>query len=356
MKVLINTNKSKAVLARFRDKVYGLNPKPGFEEQRNSLIKLVVDSMESEPEQWDELCQISIGWIGDKFISILDDEEKEFSKEILDIICSMFFRFISERYLSTKNELEMEFEDARRFVLNNIDSFENKAKEQIEFAIHGMPIAILKAILNSDSISSIKEFNSISTQANKLKEDWENEISEKESRVILLKESLEKYEDGFNFVGLYHGFDKLAKDKESERDNLLFWIRIISVIIVLPILAELIFVYINIKDIASVKEGLLVSIFPTVSLVAISVYYFRVLLFNYKSVKSQLLQIDLRKTLCRFIQHYTKYSSDIKKQDPESLSKFENIIFSGIVSDDDKLPATYDGIEQIGKLIKSVKL
>ena len=355
MNVLINTNQSKAVLARFRDKVDDLNPKSEFEEQRNSLIRLVVNSMESEPEQWDELCQISIGWIGDKFISRLANEEKKFSKEMLDIICSMCFRFIFELYLSTKNKLDMEFESARRFVLNNIGSFENSAKEQIEYAIRDMPIAIFKAISNSDSISSIKEFNSISTQANKLKEDWENEISEKESRVISLKESLEKYEVDFNFVGLYQGFEKLATEKESERDNLLFWIRIISVIIVLPILAELIFIYININDIASVQEGLFASVFPTVSLVAISVYYFRVLLFNYKSVKSQLLQIDLRKTLCRFIQHYTKYSSDIKKQDPESLSKFENIIFSGIVSDDGKLPATYDGAEQIVKLIKSAK-
>ena len=123
----------------------------------------------------------------------------------------------------------------------------------------------------------------------------------------------------------------------------------------MPILGELIFIYSNIKEIASMKEGLIASLFPTLSLVAISVYYFRVLLFNYKSVKSQLLQIDLRKTLCRFIQHYSDYSSGIKKQDSESLAKFENIIFSGIVSDEGSLPSSYDGIDQIGKLIKSVK-
>jgi len=129
----------------------------------------------------------------------------------------------------------------------------------------------------------------------------------------------------------------------------------LSVLIVLPIISGLIVVYLHLDNIAAVRDGILVSIFPTVSFVAISVYFFRVLLFNYKSVKSQILQIDLRKTLCRFIQNYSEYSSNIKKNDASSLDKFESIIFSGIVTDDGNLPSTFDGMEQIGKLIKAAK-
>ncbi len=355
MKILINTNQSKSVLARFRTKVDGLVPSTDFERQRNNLIRLVVNSMESSPDQWDNLCQINIGWIGDQFISRLSDEGQELSKDRLDSVCSMCFRFLFELYLSMKDDLAIEYESARRFVLNNINSFEEKAKEQIEYSIREMPIAIFKAISNSEAISSIKDFNSISSKAEQLKTDWETEISEKENRAKKLKESLESYENGFNFVGLYQGFDDLAKDKKEEKENLLFWIRIMSVLIVLPILAELIFVYRNIGDINSIKDVIIVSIFPTISLVVISIYYFRVLLFNFNSVKSQLLQIELRKTLCRFIQSYSDYSSDLKKKDSDLLSKFENIIFSGIVSGDNKLPSTYDGFEQLGKLIKSAK-
>ncbi|EID4325086.1 hypothetical protein ACWOYR_003349 [Vibrio parahaemolyticus] len=355
MKILFNTNQSKTVLAHFRVKVDGMVPKNDFEKQRNSLIRLVVNSMENRPEQWDDLCQINITWIGDSFISRLSDEEQKLSKDRLDDICSMCFRFLFELYLSMKNDLSMEFEAARRFVFNNVDSFEVNAREQIEYAIREMPISIFKAISNSEAITSIKEFNSVSSKAEQLKNEWEAEILEKETRANTIKESLEKYENGFNFVGLYQGFDDLAKEKKKEKDNVLFWLRILSVLIVLPILAELAFIYLNIKDIASMKEGIIFSIFPTISLVAISIYYFRVLLFNYKSVKSQLLQIDLRKTLCKFIQNYSNYSSEIKKQDADSLTKFENIIFSGIVTDDGKLPSTYDGVEQIGKLIKSAK-
>jgi len=355
MKVLFDTNQSKAVLSKFKHKIDGLVPFDDFEKQRNSLIRLVVSAMENKHGEWDSLCQINIEWIGDQFISRLSDEEKELDKERLDDICSMCFRFLFELYLSMKNDLSMEFEAARRFVFNNIDTFESHAKEQIEYAIRDMPINIFKAISNSDSIESIKDFNAISKNAEKLKEKWEKDLVARESRVNRLKESLSEYENGFNFVGLFQGFDDLAKEKSKERDSILFWLKILSVIIVSPVLAELVIIYKNIDNIPAIKDGLIVSIFPTLSLAAIAIYYFRVLLFNYKSVKSQLLQIDLRKTLCRFIQHYSEYSSEIKKQDSESLAKFENIIFSGIVTEDGNLPSTFDGVEQIGKLIKSAK-
>ncbi|WP_211224678.1 hypothetical protein [Oceanospirillum beijerinckii] len=288
MAELFSTNQSKTILAKFKHKIDGLVPSDDFEKQRNSLIRLVVGSMENKPDQWDELCEINIQWIGDHFINRLAGEEKELTKEKLDDICSMCFRFLFELYLSMKNDLAMEFEAARQFVFNNVDLFEHNAKEQIEYAIRDMPINIFKAIANSDAIESLKKFNAVSAKAEKLKDDWNADLAEREAKVDSLKESLSKYENAFNFVGLYQGFDELATEKKAERDGILIWLRVLSVVIVSPIVAELFFVYLHLDNIAAVRDGLLVSIFPTVSLVAISVYYFRVLLFNYKSVKSQL--------------------------------------------------------------------
>jgi hypothetical protein len=355
MEILFNTNQSKVVLNQFKIKIDGLTPNSDFEISRNSLIKLVIGSMANSPDQWDKNCQINIEWIGSSFINRLVNEEKELDKSRIDDICSMCFRFMFELYLSIKTDLSMEFERARKFVLNNLDSFESDSKDQIEYAIRDMPINILKQLSNCDAIDSLKDFNALSEKASKLRSEWNKELSEKEKQVQQLKDSLEKYKTAFNFVGLHDGFDDLATSKKTELNNLVFWLRIMSVIIISPILIQLIVVYFNIKDIDSIKNGFLVSIFPTLSLVAISVYYFRVLMFNYKSVKSQLLQLDLRKTLCRFIQHYTDYSQEIKTKDKDSLAKFENIIFSGIVTDDGNLPSTYDGIDQLGKLFKSVK-
>lgn len=99
----------------------------------------------------------------------------------------------------------------------------------------------------------------------------------------------------------------------------------------------------------------LAALVPSASIVVISIYYFRVLLFNYRSAKSQLLQIDLRKTLCQFIQSYSEYSSEIKAKDKDALARFESVIFSGIVSTEENMPSTYDGIDQISKLIATLK-
>ncbi|MCD1648674.1 hypothetical protein [Marinobacter adhaerens] len=355
MKEIFNNNQSKAVLSKFRHRIDGLVPSDDFEKQRNSLIRLVVGSMEAKPEQWDQTCQINIDWIGDQFISRLSDEEKELAKDRLDDICAMCFRFIFELYLSIKNDLSMEFEAAKRFVFNNLDFFEHDARQQIEFAIRDMPISIFKSVANSDAIESIKNFNSISAKAEKLKNDWEKDLEAREIRVNQLKESLSEYENGFNFVGLYQGFDDLSEEKTREKNNIVFWLRVLPVIIFLPIIVELYVIYSHIQNLETVINGLLISILPTLSLVGISIYYFRVLLFNYKSVKSQLLQIELRKTLCRFIQNYSEYSTEIKEKDAGSLEKFENIIFSGIVSDEGSLPSTYDGIEQLTKFIRSFR-
>lgn len=346
---------SNIALVRFKGRMNALHTEDEFELARNGHIQTIVQSMANSPGQWDELCEINISWIGDNFISRISDGSEELSKEKLDDIFSICFRFLFELYLSMKNDLAREFERARTFAFEHIDEFEQNAKSQIEYAIRDMPINIFKSIANSESIQSIKSFNEVSQSAKDLREQWESELSEKEARVESLKESLTKYESGFNFVGLFDGFNDLAKEKLTEKNNLLFWLRVLGVLIVSPLAVEVIVIYLNLDNLENIKVSLALSTIPTISLVVIFIYYFRVLLFNYKAAKSQLLQIELRKTLCRFIQHYTEYSSEIKKKDGDSLEKFENIIFSGIVSDEEKLPSTFDGVEQLSKLIKAAK-
>jgi hypothetical protein len=165
---------------------------------------------------------------------------------------------------------------------------------------------------------------------------------------------LSNYETGFNFVGLYEGFDNLGKQKEGEKKNLHKWLIFFGILILTPFSIELYTLYTHLESIDKIKNILLLSMVPTISITAIIIYFFRVILHNYKSVQSQLLQIDVRKTLCRFIQKYSESLAEVKME-KESLAKFENIIFSHIHSDEDKLPSTYDGIEQLGNLVKSIK-
>ena len=48
-------------------------------------------------------------------------------------------------------------------------------------------------------------------------------------------------------------------------------------------------------------------------------------------------------------------AKEIKEKDGASLDKFENLIFSSIVSTSEQVPSTFDGLEHITNLIKSAK-
>lgn len=94
---------------------------------------------------------------------------------------------------------------------------------------------------------------------------------------------------------------------------------------------------------------------PAASLIALLVYFFRVTLYNYQSVKTQLIQIDLRYNLCEFIKPYVDFKKETYKIAPESLDSFERMIFSNITVANDKIPSSYDGIEPLITLIKEIR-
>ncbi len=105
---------------------------------------------------------------------------------------------------------------------------------------------------------------------------------------------------------------------------------------------------------ASLNE--LIIFAPASAITLVLLYYFRISLATYNSIRAQLMQIELRKSLCQFIQDYSKYSSAISKENAGLLSKFEDVIFSNIMTSEDKIPSTFDGLEQIATLIKAVKI
>jgi hypothetical protein len=84
-------------------------------------------------------------------------------------------------------------------------------------------------------------------------------------------------------------------------------------------------------------------------------YFFRIALLNYRSAKAQSLQLDLRIHLCRFIQNYATEANGMRTAAEKSLEKFETLIFSGIAANEETLPTTFDGLDHLAKLVKSIK-
>jgi len=325
-----------------------------FELQRNSHLRRMLISMRNDPSGWNK-CQINIGWIGSHFEGLLVNAAESPTAEGLDDIFITAFRFLYELYLTARDDLSHEYRAILSFVEDHIDSFGEKNKSQAVFVMRDLPVALFKELANSEAIGDIRDYISISKKSAAQVEGWSKDLSEKEARVTVLKDALDRYETAFNFVGLYQGFNDMAEKKKEELGGLRRWLIFFGALSLIPLILELAFIYMNFEGIEAIHMALLYAALPTISMMVLLIYFFRVLLHNYKSIKSQLLQIDLRRALCRFIQDYADYSSKIKEKNSDSLSRFEAIVFSSIVSDEDKLPSTYDGLEQIGKIIKSIK-
>lgn len=343
-------------LASFLRKADAAHIEDESRAMRLSISREVIGYMYKSPEGWDERCTFNIKHIGDQFIQWLKDFDQS-KPTCIDHIYCMTYRFLCEFdfLVGAGRELSMELRSLKNKIEHDSGEMDGDIKSQIIYASYVMPAGIAKDFINDANIGVFKDFEQKKLEAEKLKEKWEGEIASKESEVKVLKDKLDEYKIGFNFVGLYQGFSELAKKKAKDSFWLLLSLIGMGLIILAPLVTQMVLAVVGIYsgDIFGVEH--LLILIPIISIEIILIYFFRVILLNHRSVKAQIMQIELRQTLCQFIQSYTVYSSEMKKQDATALEKFESLIFSGVLSDPEKLPSTFDGVQQIGKLIKSIK-
>lgn len=344
------------VLADFLRKAGGAHVDDEARAIRLSLSRDIIGYMHKSPEGWDERCSFNIKNIGSQFIHWLRSFDPQKSDDI-DNIYSLSYRFLCEYdfLVGSGRELSMELRSIRNRIEHDAAEMDDDVRSQIIYASYVMPASIAKEFINDANIGVFKNFEEKKVEAEKLKIQWDDEIEQKKTVTEALKNKLDEYKIGFNFVGLYKGFSDLS-EKKTEESFWLFWSLIgMGLLIFLPLISEIAFATSEIYGGQSFTANHLIILIPLISIELILVYFFRIILINHRSVKAQIMQLELRQTLCQFIQSYAGYSSEIKKQDSGALEKFENLIFSGILSDPEKLPSTFDGLEQIGNLIKSVK-
>ncbi|RDE70824.1 hypothetical protein DPV83_07200 [Aggregatibacter segnis] len=181
-------------------------------------------------------------------------------------------------------------------------------------------------------------------------------LSSKEETVNRLALQLEKQEMAFNFVMLNKGFANILSKKETSKKITfctLFLLSLILASIPLVYVIGRLFNVLNLQDVIISMSW--EQMLPVAGLEFILIYIFRVVLSHYSSLVTQIMQLELRQSLCQFIQSYVKYAKDIKKDDKEALDKFENLIFSSILSNSDKVPGTFDGVEQLTNLFEKIK-
>lgn len=323
-----------------------------YNSKRGHLIN-VLTSFVSAPDIWDKKVPMNMHYLSEKFLMEVNNESM--NEGSISMIYASCLRFALERGTNTQGELPREIRNFQNFAIYNIDNFDEQAKEQIEYALREMPFSLIHHLIHSRRFKDYENFPQLVERAEQVTESWSGDLKQKIEKVDNLKSTLDKHEIAFNFVGLYAGFSKLGKIKKEEYR----WAKIamftLGLILPIPLFFELIYLLLLPSETIA-SYSYLIKTIPIVSLTLILIYYFRISLNNYNSIRAQIVQIELRKSLCRFIQSYAEYVKDIKSDGNENLlAKFEEVIFSNIMTSEEKVPSTFDGLEQLAGLIGAFK-
>lgn len=354
MREFFNIETNKDIISDYTRMAYRIESKSEFEKERNGHIVNILTLMANNPQEWDENTQFNISDSSTELVRALTKNHSESEKnEQLNIMLVILFSFYSEFQLYKPLGNMESYSRLKDFLKANLDEFNERLSAYLNYIWTEMPASILKFLMSNQDFATLKNFIEVKKDATTLKGQWDAEISQKEKDVNKIKESLDSYKDGFNFVALYAGFKSLGDEKQKELGMAKFFVLIIGVII--PVIIGIGFWHLVTAKTHSQNLYDLIYFVPATAFSAILIYYFRISLSNYNSLRAQKMQIELRKSLCQFIQEYSRYSSEISKENPGLLVKFEEVIFSNIMTSEDKIPSTFDGIEQIANLIKAVK-
>lgn len=313
------------------------------------FVRVALNEMRLMPAVFDSACQFNIRHLGTKFsecLQALGANEAE-----AELVISYCYRFVIEFELkasqSMSDELEAVVGDLEGLHFHELKTF----SRQLKYAKHHMAIHILRGYINHPHMSSLEELPKAIQASESARLKSEEDLTRREERVNALETKLKGYENAYNFVGLYQGFSNLRANKDAEKNLTFKFLVALGICLVIVPLLKVAGIIGHSEDLA--KE--LLSIATLLALELMIIYFFRITLQNFRSIKSQMLQIDLRMTLCQFINSYVEFASDARKSDKELLSRFEQIIFSGIVAEDSLIPSTFDGLEQVAKIVDSLK-
>lgn len=353
------SNQSNAILLRRLQNELGAitdksDPHNTIEFNLEEIIRLMLFNA----EKFDEYCTANIEWIGKTFIEEINEyfnARAERRSEIAKSIFTSAFRFLCELELTQPSDPSFEVSRIKDFAHENIGMFEGVQKQQIIYAAYTMPAQIAKRLINHPSINDFRKFLDTVNAAKKLREDWDADLNRRQTLLEGLASNIKKTASEYNFVGLVKGFQTLRSQKKEELQTAFTALWMIGAIMLIAPIAQVIFVLLNLEIIDNHKAALAYSLPTILTIEIILLYFFRVVLSQFKSVKAQLLQIDLRVSLCQFVESYAEYVATIREQDAHALEKFESLIFSGLVAVETGIPSTFDGVDQLVSLVKSLR-
>lgn len=347
-----------AVLRRFVQDLGSLPRSSIAPEGLTHQLTQILNLMLANAAKFDEFASANIEWIGSHFISSISecfDLQAEQRPAAIKSIFTSAYRFICELEFCQPGDPSFEVRRIIKFVHDNLEAFEGADRQQLVYAAYTMPANVAKKLIGDPSITEFRQFSETVEASRKLKEQWDSDLDKRQKLLDGLKENIQTLTSEYNFVGLVEGFGKLKKDKDQERIFAFLSLILIGFAMLAVPAGQLVFVIERLAQIEDHKTTLVYSLPTIIAVEIILLYFFRVVLGQFRSVKAQLTQVDLRISLCQFIESYAEYVSKLREKDSSALGKFEALIFSNLVTGESPIPSTFDGVEQIANLLKSVR-
>lgn len=318
----------------------------------------IIDLMIANPLKFDEYGSVNSEWIGKHFFGEIESyfgAPPEGRQAIIRSVFTSAYRFLCELEFTQPSDPSFEVRKVMNFVHENLEAFEGNERQQLVYAAYTMPAQVAKKLIGHPAVTEFRKFSETVEASRALREQWDNDLETRQNLLKGLSENIKKITSEYNFVGLVNGFQKLKETKEGER-GIAFWSLVIMGVLMLALpAAQINFVIERLAEIDKHRSILVYSLPTIIAVEIILLYFFRVVLAQFRSVKAQLLQVDLRISLCQFIESYAEYVSKLREKDSTALSKFEALIFSGLVTEESGIPSTFDGVEQVANLVRSLR-
>ncbi|HDC4575200.1 TPA: hypothetical protein O8U26_000038 [Enterobacter cloacae] len=165
-------------------------------------------------------------------------------------------------------------------------------------------------------------------------------------------DKLTEYKGDFNFVLLSKAFSNLLSAKKNEfKENSRVTRYFIFVLILIPALVFLNHVF-NLYEV-KIDVTAIAYYLPIFSLELLIFYFMRLYYIEGKAIKTQMLQVEQRLSLCEFIHDYVE-TKNKSSADKESWVLFEKLIFSPIQLSSENIPSLLDGAATVAELAGKV--
>lgn len=308
------------------------------------------------PEVYDEYCQHSIAILGETLTAALVSVKGVGNPEEWRYVIALLYRFVGELLIRYPREVPVPIRAMYEAVSSRLEQFDVQQRSIIQWAQSHLPRALAAELLHHPAISELKRSGDTVQRLEALNEQIDRKLQKRVERIEELEKALKRLESEYNFVGLAHGFQGMEKSKRSEWRVTFSALIVLAILMLAPLVFEAYYIFrlIDSSNVLALKSILFLAP-AAIAIEVLLVYFFRITLLRVRSLDAQLLQLRLRLCLCQFIEGYAEYAETLKKRSDVTLSKFENIIFSGIQTSDEKLPSTFDGMEQLMKLVQQVR-